>query len=118
MYILFSLVSLVHCNETFFERLDKLRECAKLFELSAYDSIPTQCLIYAKSGLSRTRRSTHLYSKPKGDKCQKPCQKTRLYVKPKVMHNTHETILICTNSDIESTLRWIRTTQVGRSPSQ
>ena len=91
MYIIFSLVSLVYCNQTFSERLDKLRACAKVFELSAYDSIPNECLTYARSGLSRARRSTHLYSKQKEAKCQKPCQKARLYVKPKVMHKTHET---------------------------
>merc|ERR1739838_814664 len=85
MYIFISFISLIHCNQIFFERMDKLRECAKLFELSTYDSIPNQCLTYAKAGLSRTRRSTHLYSKPKEAKCQKPCQKARLYVKPKIL---------------------------------
>ena len=81
MIIIFLVFSAINSLSHFNQRLYQLRQCAAIF--SPTHNVPNECITFAKHGLSRNSR--RLYSKSKDSKtCKLPCQKTRLYTKPKV----------------------------------
>ena len=108
MYIIiFVAMSVINCSPDFDRRLHQLRQCAAVFGASR---VPNECVSFAKHGLTRNGRANRrLYVKSKEMTCNLPCQKARLYTKPKVLSTNVQQHVFngILSLDIESVIRWL-----------